>query len=91
LTCVVCPVLEIFNHWDNTLQTGNDTEYTFVVLALCVGVVYALARLIITFCPSLSGTKYISTLCCIKGSLFLVIRPTALAALSESPPLNLRI
>ncbi len=84
-------MLEIFDHWDNTLQTGNDTEYTFVVLALCVGVVYALARLIVAFCPNLSPTKYISTLCCIKGSLFPVIHPTALAALSESPPLNLRI
>lgn len=91
LTCVVCPVLEMFDQWDHTLRTGQDTEYTFVVLALCVGVVYALARLIVTFCPNLSAKNYISTLCCIKGSLFLVIRPTALAALSESPPLNLRI
>jgi hypothetical protein len=38
--CIVCPVIEIFDHWDHTLQTGSDTEYAFVILGLCVGVVY---------------------------------------------------
>jgi hypothetical protein len=28
------------------MQTGNDTEYALVVLALCVGVTYSLARFI---------------------------------------------
>ena len=32
----------MFDQWDHTLQTGDDTEYTFVVLALCVGVAYSL-------------------------------------------------
>ena len=40
--CFVCHVAEMFDQWDHTLQTGNDTEYTFVVLALCVGVAYSL-------------------------------------------------
>jgi hypothetical protein len=40
--CLVCQVAEIFDQWDHTLQTGSDTEYTFVVLALCVGVAYSL-------------------------------------------------
>jgi hypothetical protein len=91
LVCFICPVLEMCDRWDHTLQTGQDTEYTFVVLALCVGALYAFARLIVTVYPSPSATKYISTLCCLKRSLFLVICPTALAAFSESPPLNLRI
>ncbi len=91
LTCLVCPVLEMFDHWDHSLETGQDTEYTFVVLALCVGVVYALARLIVRFCSRLSATNYISTFGGIKDSLFAVIHPTAFGLLSESPPLNLRI
>ena len=45
IICIVCPVLELFDHWDHTLQTGNDTEYTLVVLALCVGLAFSLARL----------------------------------------------
>src|SRR2546425_7170963 len=91
LTCLVCPVLEMFDHWDPPLQTGYDTESALVILALCVGVVYALAKLIVTFCPSLSATNFISTFCCAKDSLFPLIGPTAFAPLLESPPLNLRI
>lgn len=44
--CLVCPLVETFDNWDHTIQTGNDTEYTLVVLALCVGVAYSFARLI---------------------------------------------
>jgi hypothetical protein len=40
--CLSCQLAEIFDRWDHTLQTGDDTEYTFVVLALCVGVTYSL-------------------------------------------------
>lgn len=46
LTCLVCPLAEMFDHWDHTLQTGNDTEYALVVLALCIGVAYSFARFI---------------------------------------------
>jgi len=40
--CLFCNVAEIFDQWDHTLQTGDDTEYTFVVVALCAGVAYSL-------------------------------------------------
>jgi len=56
LTCVVCPVLELFDHWDHTVQTGNDTEYNFVVLGLCVGAAYAVARFVFGF-PLLKSVK----------------------------------
>jgi len=46
LVCLVCPVLEMFDSWDNTAQTGNDTEYALVVLGLCIGVGYSFARFI---------------------------------------------
>src|SRR6266436_4124356 len=42
VVCLICPLVELFDHWDHTLQTGNDTEYTLVILALCVGVAYSL-------------------------------------------------
>src|SRR6267378_139518 len=47
---LVCPLAEMFDHWDHTIQTGNDTEYALVVLALCVGVAYSFSRFIIK-CP----------------------------------------
>jgi hypothetical protein len=48
LICVVCPLLETFDSWDLTMQTGSDTEYALVVVALCVGVAYSFARVIFT-------------------------------------------
>src|SRR5260370_39256040 len=46
ITCLVCPLVELFDNWDRTIQTGNDPEYALVVLALCVGVAYSFARFI---------------------------------------------
>jgi hypothetical protein len=46
VTCLACPLAELFDYWDQTIQTGNDTEYALVVLALCVGAGYSFARLI---------------------------------------------
>jgi hypothetical protein len=40
--CLSGQTAEMFDRWDHTAQTGSDTEYTFVVLALCVGVSYSL-------------------------------------------------
>ena len=48
LICLVCPFLEMFDHWDHTLQTGSDTEYTLVLVALCVGFACSVARLVFT-------------------------------------------
>jgi hypothetical protein len=89
--CFVCPVLEMFDHWDHTLQTGNDTEYTLVLLALCVGMVCALARLIVIFPPNSSSAIVTSIACNLNGSLLFMIRPIALDSASGSPPLNIRI
>ena len=86
VTCFVCPVVEMFDHWDHTLQTGNDTEYTLVLLALCVGMVCALARLIVTLSRSSSSAIDTSIACNLNSSPLLMICPVAWAA-SESPPL----
>jgi hypothetical protein len=91
LTCVVCPVLETFDDWDHTLQTGHDTEYTFVLLALCVGAVYALVRLIATLGSGLSSISIGRNSPHIQGSLFFLIHTIALDSASGSRPVNLRI
>jgi hypothetical protein len=51
LTCLICPLVEMFDNWDHTMQTGSDTEYALVVLALCVGVGYSFARFIFKAAP----------------------------------------
>jgi hypothetical protein len=46
LTCLICPLLELFDYWDETEQTGNDTEYALVLTALCVGASYSFVRFV---------------------------------------------
>ena len=38
VVAIACPIVELFDHWDHTLQDGNDIEGTFVVVALCAAV-----------------------------------------------------
>lgn len=45
--CLICPLVEMFDQWDHSLQTGSDTEYALVILALCVGVAFWFARFVI--------------------------------------------
>jgi hypothetical protein len=44
--CLICPLIRTLDNWDHTIQTGNDTEYALVALALCVGVAYSFARFV---------------------------------------------
>jgi hypothetical protein len=92
VVCLVCPLVELFDHWDHTMQSGNDTEYTLVVVALCAGVAYSFARFIfksvplgfvakIVF-PSYSQRSFFSASCSFTSLLFDAASP---------PPLPLRI
>lgn len=47
LICLLCPIAESFDQWDHTVQTGNDSEYTLVVVGLCVGVAHTFARFVL--------------------------------------------
>jgi hypothetical protein len=40
-------ITELFDRWDHTLQTGTDVDYTVVIIAACVGVVFAVAKILI--------------------------------------------
>jgi len=84
--CFVCPVVEMFDQWDHTIQTGNDTEYALVVVALCIGTSYAFARAIVVIVEgSLSKDDYVANkLILISDGLF----PSIAAAVSASPPLT---
>ena len=90
LTCFVCPVLQMFDHWDHELQTGQDTEYTLVVVALCVGTVLALAKLIATFFPGSAATRFIPECRSYRRSNFDTLCFAGFDPPSESPPLSLR-
>jgi hypothetical protein len=38
-------ISEVFDHWDNTFRTGNDIEYSTVMVALVVGALICFAHL----------------------------------------------
>ena len=86
LTCLICPLVEMFDNWDHTIQTGNDTEYALVVLALCVGVAYSFARFI--FKSGLLGfvAKSVFGSCAQKSSFSAPCSFTLLLFDATSPP-----
>ena len=89
--CLVCPLVDAFDQWDHVFQTGHDSEYPLVVLALCVGAAFVLARLIVRLSPNLlvSSVRYALQSC--LNSFLSLITPATLALASISPPLSLRI
>ena len=92
LICLICPLVETFDTWDHTIQTGNDTEYGLVVLALCVGVAYSFARFI--FKSPVLGfvAKSVFTSCAQKSSFSVPCSFTFLPFDAASlPSLPLRI
>jgi len=92
LICLICPLVETFDNWDHTIQTGNDTEYTLVVLALCVGVAYSFARFILKSALLGFVAKPVFGSFALKSFLSM---PRGVASLrldaTSSPPLPLRI
>ena len=38
------PIVEVFDTWDSPVDTGNDSQYTIVVLGLCAGAVYVFSQ-----------------------------------------------
>jgi hypothetical protein len=92
ITCLVCPLVELFDNWDHTIQTGNDTEYALVVLALCVGVAYSFARFI--FKSALLGFVANNLLASCAQKFFFTGPPSfalPLFDVTSPPPLPLRI
>jgi hypothetical protein len=40
LVWVSWPIVELFDHWDKPVDTGDDTQYSLIVLGLCAGTAY---------------------------------------------------
>jgi hypothetical protein len=41
------PIVELFDSWDQSLQSGSDTEANVAVVALCIGVAFAIGTIVI--------------------------------------------
>jgi drug/metabolite transporter (DMT)-like permease len=51
------PIAELFDTWDQTLQTGSDTEANGVVVALCIGVAFAIGTIVVNRVRSLASAS----------------------------------
>jgi hypothetical protein len=58
LACLGAPILEMCDHWDHTLQNGNDTESNVVIVALCVGVALITAIEVVVAVPSTRSDQW---------------------------------
>lgn len=45
--------MQMFDHWDHELKTGQDTETTFVILGLCIGATIAVAQAVVSVSKAL--------------------------------------
>jgi hypothetical protein len=92
VTCIVCPLVDLFDNWDHAIQTGNETEYALVVLALSVGLAYSFARFILTLALFRSAGDLVSRLCAGKLFPFALCDSVFVFPIPLSPPtLALRI
>src|ERR1700682_6177436 len=85
--CLVCPLVDMFDYCDHAAQTGNDTEYIFVIVGLCVGALYTFARVALKISGSSRSKRdaatdgFLSNFT--RGLLELIVNPL----ISASPPL----
>jgi hypothetical protein len=86
--CLVSPIVDMFDYWDHSSQTGTDTESTFVIVGLCVGALYTFAHAVLKLnensrsrrTTSLDGVLHIS----LRGSFSVIVNALVFA----SPPLT---
>jgi len=85
--CVWGHVSELFDHWDNTFKTGNDVEYSTVIVALIAGAVIGFIRLAVILLTAPLGALHVrSSLAAVA-----VMKPDSTEPIGYSPPLPLRI
>jgi hypothetical protein len=80
-------VSEIFDHWDNTFQTGNDIEYGTVIVALIAGVVIGFAQVAAIVLRTVSATSCPLPL----FATYPFVTPGPTTFIGQSPPPPLRI
>ena len=89
--CLLCPLVDLFDQWDRALQTGSDSEYPLVVLALCVGLAFFLARTTAHICSNVLFSSIRFTLQSVLNSSSDWNAGAVSASTPGSPPLSLRI
>lgn len=56
-TILLCPVSEMFDHWDHSARTHKDTESSLMLVAGCAGAAIAVIHANSAFLPCLVAGK----------------------------------
>jgi len=89
--CVLVPAVEAFDHWDQTLRDGNDTEAALVIAAVFVGLALSIGTtaLAVRLRAALAGSRV--RLTPRPAYQLAATRHVCPIATDSSPPVNLRI
>jgi hypothetical protein len=87
LVCLCAQIAETFDFWDHTLQTGNDIEYSLVIVVLIVGAGFGLSRVASVAMRIVSMTSFLASQ--LRASRLWASLPAA--SPGYSPPQPLRI
>ena len=79
-------VSELFDHWDNTFKTGNDIEYSTVIVVLIAGAVVGFVRFAFMVLTATWGALHVRPSLAVAAA-----RPNSTELIGPSPPLPLRI
>jgi hypothetical protein len=87
--CLGGPIGELFDHWDQTAQDGNDTEANVVIAALCVGLALSVAGIVVARIRAISLRSQLHIRVAVRvrfaAPAFAIPIPTS------SPPTPLRV
>jgi hypothetical protein len=84
------PITELFDRWDQKLQAGSDTEANVAVVALCVGVAFAVGTIVVVNrIRALSATpgRHVTLTGAAPREITSLLRPVP----TVSPPAILRV
>lgn len=84
--CLWGHVSELLDHWDDTFKTGNDIEYSTVIVVLIAGAVVGFVRFAVMVLTLLGAHHVRASLAAVA-----VARPNSTELIGYSPPLPLRI
>jgi hypothetical protein len=88
--CVGATLAEMFDRWDDTVPSANDSEGNLVVVALCVGIGFSTAAALLRHVPPVgSADPKGFALAFVQYSVTLA--PSSPASPDTSPPLILRV
>ena len=87
LICVFCALSETLDRWDNSFQTGDETESSVLLLALCLGAALLSARHLLAIAWHGSSAAAVFEARSLAESCLLLIAFIAVSSIFAVPPI----